>query len=107
MRMLAVAIKEQTMQSRARIAPMSWEDHIRFVHVPYRKVEKIARPAKKLFNNKSLIDELGISKLARCLWMLLAPSRQPMTLVVITLALGWSFGVASPKRFKQDGPAAR
>ena len=37
MRMLAVAIKEQTMQSHARIAPMSWEDHIRFGHVPYRK----------------------------------------------------------------------
>ena len=37
MRMLACAIKEQTFQSKVQLAPMSWDDHIRFGHVPYRK----------------------------------------------------------------------
>ena len=43
MRMLASAIKEQTLKSKARLAPMSWDDHILFGHVPYRKDCKVCQ----------------------------------------------------------------
>ena len=77
MRMLACAIKEQTFQSKVQLAPMSWDDHIRFGHVPYRKD---CKTCQETLQQQELIVVLEIYKLELCLWMSLALSSQPMTL---------------------------